>query len=198
MFDAKRSWTRRSFLGTSGVSLAFAAFAPTGSVDAEEVEVQRATSNGDDMNISGMVHVNINCSDFDRSVEFYKSLGFKLLAMVPERNTPEVAAAVGMPPYLVKGGLMLLPGSTMMIDLLEWKEPHDDAPPYSHLYHLGIARLAMSTTDMDADVATLKSRGVELISEPATVGGGGGMPASRFVCFKDPDGTILELVQMGA
>ena len=195
MTDAKGSCTRRSFLGASSVSLALATFASTGSVDAQIANAEKATSK---MNISGMVHVNINCSDFDRSVEFYKSLGFKLLAIVPERNTPEVAAAVGMPPYLVKGGLMLLPGSTMMIDLLEWKEPSDDAPPYSHLYHLGIARIAMSTTDMDADVATLKSRGVELISEPATVGGGGGMPASRFVCFKDPDGTILELVQMGA
>jgi catechol 2,3-dioxygenase-like lactoylglutathione lyase family enzyme len=144
------------------------------------------------MNISGMVHVNINCSDFDRSRTFYEFLGFKLTMMVPPRNTPEVAAAVGMPPYHVKGALMSLPGSTTMIDLLEWKEPHDDSPPYPHLYHLGLGRIALATTDLDADVATLKSRGVEFLSEPARVG------PSRFVCFKDPDGTILELVQMGA
>jgi catechol 2,3-dioxygenase-like lactoylglutathione lyase family enzyme len=185
MSDEKKGCTRRSFLGASGVGLALAAMVPTESLQAQ------AANKGGDMNISGMVHVNINVSDFDRSVEFYKSLGFNLLVMVPERNTPEVAAAVGMPPYLVKGGLMMLPGSTTMIDLLEWKEPHDDAPPYPHLYHIGIARIALSTTDIDADVATLKARGVELISEPATAMG------ARFVCFKDPDGTILEIVQQG-
>jgi len=28
------------------------------------------------MNISGMVHVNINCSDYDQSRSFYEMLGF--------------------------------------------------------------------------------------------------------------------------
>ena len=92
---------------------------------------------------------------------------------------------------------MLLPGSEMMVDLLEWKEPRDDAPPYSHLYHLGIARMALATTNMDADIATLKGRGVEFLSDPATVQMEN-MPPSRFVCFKDPDGTILELVERPA
>ena len=149
------------------------------------------------MNISGMVHVNINCSDFERSREFYESLGFGLLVMVPERSTPDVVAAVGMPPYQVKGGLMRLPDSQTMIDLLEWKEPSDDTPPYSHLYHLGLGRIALSTTDLDADVATLKDRGVEFLSEPVTVEMEN-MPPSRFVYFKDPDGTTLELVEMYA
>ena len=164
MFDAEGSCTRRSFLGTSGAGLALATFAPKGSVYAQTADVEKARSNGDEMNISGMVHVNINCSDIDRSLEFYEFLGFKMLVMAPEHNTPQVAAAVRMPPYHLKGGLMILPGST---------------------------------TDMDADVATLKSRGVEFLSEPATVTLEN-MAPSRFVCVKDPDGTILEFVQMGA
>ena len=45
------------------------------------------------MAITGMVHFNINCSDYDRSLEFYNALGFKEVWRVPERNTPEVAAA---------------------------------------------------------------------------------------------------------
>jgi len=149
------------------------------------------------MYISGMVHVNINCSDFERSRRFYEFLGFELLVMAPELNTPEVAAAVGMPPYHLKGGLMRLPGSQTLIDLLEWKEPHDDSPPYPHLYHLGLGRIAFATTDLDADVNSLKSQGVEFLSKPATVEMEN-MPTSRFVCFKDPDGTILELVEMAA
>ena len=41
------------------------------------------------MNITGMMHINVNCSDYERSREFYEFLGFKVLWEVPERNTPE-------------------------------------------------------------------------------------------------------------
>ena len=82
-----------------------------------------------------------------------------------------------------------------MIDLLEWKEPRDADPPYPHLYHLGIARIALLTTNLDADVHTLKAHGVEFISEPVLLDPPDALSA-RFVCFKDPDGTVLELVEM--
>ena len=148
------------------------------------------------MNITGLVHVNINCSDFDRSLRFYELLGFQKVIDVPPKNTPEVAAAVGMPPYTVKGALLILQNSKtpLMIDLLEWQEPTDNRPPYPNLYHLGIARIALSTNDLDADVAFLKSEGVEFLSDPATVKIEN-QPETRFICFKDPDGTILELVE---
>ncbi len=147
--------------------------------------------------ISGMVHVNINVSNFDRSRTFYEALGFKLVWRVPETNSVEVAAAVGMPPYRVRGGLMALDGAAhpVVIDLLEWETPRDPAPPYAHLYHYGLARLALSTTDMNADLATLSEMGVELIGPPARVVIDGQPSGGRFVCFKDPDGTILELVE---
>ena len=149
------------------------------------------------MHITGQVHVNINVSDFDRSRTFYEALGFRLIWMVPETNSKEVAAAVGMPPYRVRGGLMNLEGakSPLVIDLLEWQSPRDEAPPYAHLYHLGIARIALATSDMDADLATLESMGVELVGPPAQVVVDGAPSGGRFVCFKDPDGTILELVE---
>ncbi|NJN50770.1 MAG: hypothetical protein HC809_02290 [Gammaproteobacteria bacterium] len=148
------------------------------------------------MHVSGMIHVNINCSNFERSRAFYETLGFRVVWQVPETNTKEVAAAVGMPPYKVNGALMALEGSEhpVVIDLLEWQSPRDEAPPYPHLYHLGLARLALATTDMDADLATLAEMGVELIGAPARVVVNG-VAGGRFVCFKDPDGTVLELVE---
>jgi catechol 2,3-dioxygenase-like lactoylglutathione lyase family enzyme len=82
-----------------------------------------------------------------------------------------------------------------MIDLIEWKHPRDDTPPYPHLYHLGVARIALRTTDLASDLAALRSIGAELIAEPATVAGLGSA-GTRFVCFKDPDGTTLELVEV--
>ena len=149
------------------------------------------------MSITGLVHVNVNCSDFERSKAFYEMLGFEVFMEPLESNTPEVAAAVGLPPYRLRGALMRLADakSPFVIDLLEWKEPSDPSPPYARLNHLGIARIAMASSDLDADMARFKAEGVEFISEPATVVWEG-HPDSRFVCFKDPDGSVLELVEL--
>ena len=94
-----------------------------------------------------------------------------------------------------KGALLVLKNASVpfTIDLLEWQDPSDDAPPYPHLYHLGIARIALASDDLDGDMQRLTEQGVEFLSPPATVQMAGA-PATRFVCFKDPDGTILELV----
>ena len=121
------------------------------------------------MSITRLVHININCSNFDRSLKFYELLGFQKIIVVPSQNTVEVAAAVGMKPYTVKGALLALQNSKspLIIDLLEWQEPSDDNPPYSNLYHLGIARIALKSDDLDSDITLLKSHGVEFLSEPA-------------------------------
>ncbi len=149
------------------------------------------------MNVTGMVHVNVNCSDFDASLAFYRRLGFELLAMVPETNTAEVAAAVGMEPYRVRGGILRLPGESTLIDLLQWVNPSDDEAPYPHLYHLGLARIALRTEDFDADLAELAEHGIMPIGEPAEVVWAG-QPTTRIACFHDPDGTVLELVDLGS
>jgi len=146
------------------------------------------------VNVTGFVHVNVNCSDYERSRAFYEALGFRVVWEIPEHGTPEVARAVGMPPYRLRGALMALAGESTMIDLIEWKDPRDTAPPYPHLYHLGLARIALRTTDLEADLATLRQLGAEIVAEPATVDGLGS-GGTRFVCFKDPDGTVLELVE---
>jgi len=148
------------------------------------------------MNIAGMFHVNVNCSNYEKSREFYALLGYKVIWEVPDKGSPEVSAAVGMPPYTVRGALLGLEGAPKapLIDLLEWREPKDPASPYAHLYHLGIARICFVSRDLDADVKILKDHGVQLVSEPVRLSPPG-TTSSRFVCFKDPDGTILELVQ---
>jgi catechol 2,3-dioxygenase-like lactoylglutathione lyase family enzyme len=157
------------------------------------------SSKGSEMAVIGLTHININCSDYERSKAFYELLGFREFWQVPETNRAEIAAAVGMAPYRVRGALLKLEtdesgGVPLTIDLLQWIDPHDDAAPYPHLYHRGIARIALTSSDLDADVARLKSAGVEFISDPVQLDPGSPI-SPRFVCFKDPDGTVLEFVE---
>ena len=149
------------------------------------------------MNITGLVHVNINCSNYERSKTFYEMLGFKEYWSVPETNTAEVANAVGMESYRVKGSLMSLSDAEnrTVIDLLECQAPRDESPPYSNLYQPGLARIAFSTDNIDADYEILKKSGIEILSDPVKVQISKNS-YSKFFCFKDPDGTFLELVQL--
>jgi len=149
------------------------------------------------MHITGMVHININCSNFQKSKVFYEMLGFKVYWPVPETNTTEIANAVGMPSYRVEGALMELQNAQqrMVIDLLEWKSPRDDSPPYPNLHRPGLSRVALASADIDADYAYLVEQGVEVVSAPVNVITSETSYA-RFFCFKDPDGTFLELVQV--
>ncbi len=147
------------------------------------------------MNVTGVLHVNINCTDYERSRRFYEMLGFRVVMHVQPNGSAEVAAAVGMAPYVVRGALMRHRDGSV-IDLLEWRNPRDDRPPYDNLNHLGIARVALVTTDIEADINELAAAGVEFLSDvPAEVEGPTG-GATRFICFRDPDGTVLELVEM--
>jgi catechol 2,3-dioxygenase-like lactoylglutathione lyase family enzyme len=149
------------------------------------------------VNITGLLHVNINCSDFERSQAFYEMLGFKILMPVPPEGAGDVAAAVGMTHYTVRGALMKHPNG-FVIDLLQWQDPADQRPPYDGLNHLGLGRIAFTTDDIDADIELLRSHGVEFLSAaPASVPGPRGS-TTRFICFRDPDGSVLELVDMGS
>ena len=147
------------------------------------------------MNVTGILHVNINCSDFDRSRKFYEMLGFRVVMPIEPRGTADVAAAVGMQGYVVRGALMQHRDRSV-IDLLEWREPRDERPPYGRLNHLGIARIAFVTTDIDRDMEQLSAEGVQFLSREAAVVEGPGGRTTRFICFRDPDGTVLELVEM--
>jgi catechol 2,3-dioxygenase-like lactoylglutathione lyase family enzyme len=154
------------------------------------------TSSGSGLHVTGVLHVNVNCSDFERSRRFYERLGFqKIMDVAPEGQGP-VAAAVGMQHYLVRGALLAhRDGATL--DLLEWRDPRDPSPPREGLNQLGIARIALTTTNLEHDVEALRAEGVRFLSEhPGEVSDPVG-GTTRFICFQDPDGTVLELVELG-
>ena len=147
--------------------------------------------------IKSIFHVNINVKDFARSLAFYKMLGFKVVVDIGEGGSEPNDIGLGLPPGSVGNAALLAlsddPRATR-IDLIEWKEPKTagQAPP--DLYHTGIARVALFTKDIDQEYKRLKTAGVEFVSEPVLLRLGGGREA-RFCCFKDPDGTFLELIE---
>jgi glyoxylase I family protein len=146
--------------------------------------------------IKSIFHVNINVTNFERSLAFYKMVGFKVILDLGEGPNQGNDKGLNVPNSRARAALLALsddPRATR-IDLIEWKQPLTESPPYPNLYHAGIARIALFTKNVEEEYARLSAAGAEMVSEPVTIRFGGGAGA-KFFCFKDPDGTFLELIE---
>ena len=145
------------------------------------------------MAIKSIFHVNVNCSDIEVSRPFYENLGFQTVLDLPTGGDEQLATGLGMPGCEGKASIMMLDpadGKQARLDLIEWSNPRDERPVYEHLARLGINRIALWSVGLDEEYERLKADGVEFLSEPLFMGG-----HTKFVCFKDPDGTIIELLE---
>jgi glyoxylase I family protein len=146
--------------------------------------------------IKSVFHVNINVRDFDRSLEFYQMLGFKIVLNIGEGPNQANDKGLNIPNSVARAALLALsddPRATR-IDLIQWQQPKTDGAPYPHLYHTGINRIALFTKNLDEEYKRLKAAGVEMVSDPVEISAGR-TAGARFFCFKDPDGTYLELIE---
>jgi catechol 2,3-dioxygenase-like lactoylglutathione lyase family enzyme len=172
-----------------------------------------------------LFHINVVCSDFEKSYAFYtEKLGMVPLTRRragvgggtdgqpatprpdgrlpgearthPQDGEPS-AHALGLDGLDMssRGVLLFWPGTPEgpYLDLLQWYEDGQslDRTPRQ----TGLARLALQVEDIDAEYARLKERGVEFMTEPVPITLGA--TPIKIVFFRDPDGTLLELVEVG-
>ncbi|MFK7734323.1 MAG: VOC family protein, partial [Pseudomonadales bacterium] len=164
----------------------------------EAFEVGEAVkfSADDDIGLVGRYHFATHTRDFDTAREFYRKLGWTDgVGGFPLTNTHQMARALGMFDVcqyeLVKGEVLALPGSLNAagIDLLQFKIPFNDEPPYELPNHIGMAYAALLTTNLAADVAYMKTLNVDFLSEPY------GIPGNQFVFFRDLEGVLYKLME---
>ena len=146
-------------------------------------------------------HININVSDLDASIAFYEKLGFSVLIpgvpylgierAAPNELAPSLAVALDIPQgSAARACIMQLDNGFPKIDLTEYGKT---APqPAGGNDDLGMVRLCLATRDLVQTVAALQEAGVEFVSEP-TEGSGG--KAHIAIC-RDPDGTLIELIEL--
>lgn len=144
--------------------------------------------------ITRIVHVNVNVSDLDRSVAFYEALGWKVTGRADLAASEGSAVGLRVSPGVARCAFLKLDDNpdTPVLDMIEWQDPRTEGEAYRHLHHTGLNRLCMRSDDIWADYERLKAMGVEPWSEPAKLQVGASMV--EFLCFEDPDGTVLELI----
>jgi lactoylglutathione lyase len=122
-----------------------------------------------------LIHTCYRITDIDRSVDFYKALGFNEVGRLPIRDEA-INVFMGLPDDGPEPRLEL----TYNVGR---SEPYDIGTGYGHI--------AITTADLDATLSKLKEQGIEPERPPYTVREGG----SRLCFVRDPDGYRIELIE---
>ena len=147
---------------------------------------------------SGVFHVNLNCTDLERSLAFYGGLLGLTVGTATAPTDDQDGAAFGLPTvrwhgHVLHDGRGL--GAGLALDLLQWDTPAPAGTP-NLAADLGFNRLGLYVADLDATFARLVAAGVRTHGAPhaTTVEGS---PTVRTVVVDDPDGLLVELVDLG-
>jgi catechol 2,3-dioxygenase-like lactoylglutathione lyase family enzyme len=80
-----------------------------------------------------------------------------------------------------------------MIDLVQFVDPPPAEEPYPSLNNVGICRIAFVVNDINKVYQELQAQEVEFVQPLQKLDGPKGSKIG-VVYFKDPDGTVLELI----
>lgn len=126
------------------------------------------------MKLNKVHHIVIICSDYNRSLSFYRSLGFEVLHEYyrAERQSYKTDLALN---------------GDYLIELFSFPDPPERL---SYPEARGLRHLAFETDDLDEAVAELDGLGYshENVRKDEYTG-------KRFVFFNDPDGLPIELYE---
>jgi lactoylglutathione lyase len=122
-----------------------------------------------------LIHTCYRITDIDRSVAFYKALGFNEIGRVPIRDEA-INVFMGLPQDGPEPRLELTynVGRT---------DPYEIGTGYGHI--------AVATPDLDGALAGLAEQGIEPERPPYRIREGG----SRLCFVRDPDGYRIELLE---
>ena len=145
--------------------------------------------------IERMYHTVVNATDLDRTVAFYQALGFQVLNDRRGIKWPDYVASVfGLKRAQGRGVLMNLPDDPNgpMMDIIEWVEPRSVPIPADGQTVPRI--IAFRVKNVHAAADDLKRRGIPITTliepQPRELGIVG------CVCARDPDGTLIELIEL--
>ncbi len=148
--------------------------------------------------VSQAFHVNVNCSDLEQSLGFYRDLLGLTASTHTRPDAPQGGAAFGL--EVAQWDAWILHdargfGAGLVVDLLEWQVPLPTGRP-NRATDLGHSRLGFYVSDLDAVFGRVIEAGLTTYGAPHATGVEGSDPV-RAVVVEDPDGMMVELVQVG-
>jgi catechol 2,3-dioxygenase-like lactoylglutathione lyase family enzyme len=152
------------------------------------------------MTISPVHHTNISVTDLDRSIAFYRDvLGYRVNMRAPV-DRPEFQRYMRVGPETTGEMAMLHTGDNPtagMIELLQWSPPVDHPTPPKRAGDPGPCMIVVEVREETLEDVRerLSAFGVEPWSDIIDIAMEG-YPPFRGMIIEDPDGTLIELIQL--
>jgi catechol 2,3-dioxygenase-like lactoylglutathione lyase family enzyme len=143
-----------------------------------------------------LFHFTLSVSSIERSIGFYTTVGFKLLRDNSDRIWPEyVAHNFGLERAQGRGALLGIGDGPLetRLDLIQWLEPLATFPDPAKLATTVPRIIAIRTENVRAAYEDLCRRGIRFIAPPRPPDAATGIEA--VVCCRDPDHTLVELIE---
>lgn len=143
---------------------------------------------------SSLYHVNLNCSNYERSLAFYEKLGFQIVHEFAVGGDPRTRPMLGLSVERRSRSCLLSlepdnPSATAL-DLVEWSNPPGAHGVSPDMAATGLRRLAVRVDDIHRTHARLSAQGVVFMTPP-----GQNARGTWLCCCLDPDGVFVQLTQ---
>jgi catechol 2,3-dioxygenase-like lactoylglutathione lyase family enzyme len=143
--------------------------------------------------VVGAHHTGFTVRSLERSIAFYRDLlGFEVVFRWNPR-APYIGELVGYPDVDLHAAVLSIPGSSVFLELLEYRGIPEVAVDMSN-GNIGNGHIAFKVDELDPLYERLVARGVTSVSRPVTptIGPNRG---GRAVYVIDPDGFRVELIE---
>ncbi len=157
--------------------------------DPDGVAVELVEAGGPAVSFAGVV-----CSDLERSVAWYRALGFREAARFASANDESTHLRIaGRSTF--EEVMMTAPAGGIALMLVGFGVPAVAPVAPRPANAVGIWRAALLVADLDAACRDLDTLGVHRMSDPVTMAMGDDLPPLRFVCARGPDHEVIELIE---
>ena len=146
--------------------------------------------------IIGQEHTGLCVSNLDRSIEFYRDvLGLTMI----KREEPKATRArkLGVPGAVIQIAVFEYGTNNQnQLELIEYLEPKAPNTYGEPVNSIGQVHISFKVDDLEAEIARLSKLGVEFVGgNDCEVNAEGPLKGWKWIYFKDPDGTNLELIE---
>lgn len=143
------------------------------------------------MAISGFAMIKVSCSNMDRSIDFYRALGFTVVNTTERASSDAVSELYGVPGSNPRTAVLELPGAALRLELVEW-QPCIVPEQGIAANMAGTAMFSLACDNFDADAAMIEAAGGRRVGPPLAFPLG--KATIKLSNFLDPDGLQFQLV----
>ena len=145
-----------------------------------------------------LLHSAVSFVHIDRILDFYRdALGLDLLfGPTSEAAGEELSRSLGVEDTRLRQAVLRIPGTDNQIELLEYSGVPRPAERQLPQNAPGHAHIAFQVDDMVTMIDRLEREGVDFFPGPTRIDEGP-LAGWTWLYLKDPEGTVIELVEIG-